>query len=489
MRESLLQVRIHFGIARAQIRMFQGSRLPTRRESSDVWEIRRLGGTRVILRDPVHGLVDFEGIAERVVVALLKAREVQRLRYVRQLGFTSLVFPGAEHSRFAHSLGTAHVMTRLISRLRRVSDVLPVDMQIDEQAEADAVAAALLHDIGHGPFSHLWEELVPNSLRHEQWTEDILLDEDTDVHRSLESLSSGMAGRVAGMLRGQHRLRYLARATSGALDVDRCDYLLRDSHMTGVSYGVYDLDWLLQAFTFAKLEGTAEGDGWVLAVEGRKGLPPVEGFFLARQFMYQQVYHHKATRSAEALIRAILVRLTELLLDGASLPAAPRGFSRAVRGESVSVEDYLSLDDTELLSCFRAWEHCSDATLRELTGRLFSRRLPKTVPLPEGPQYAGLRAEAYERVREIASAAGYRSDLYVWSDNPSDVPYREPSSRSESGLWVQLKHHELQRLGDISFLLGELRNKHIERPRLVFPEEVRTPVEAAIADMTRSIAR
>merc|ERR1711916_48135 len=131
------------------------------------------------------------------------------------------------------------------------------------------------------------------------------------------ALSAGMPERIAELIRGRHRLGYLARAVSGALDVDRFDYLLRDSHMTGVRYGIYDLDWLLQALTFAELPcGTTGAVTWVVAVEGRKGLPPMEGFLLARQFMYQQVYHHKATRAADVLMRAILLRLSQLVLDG-----------------------------------------------------------------------------------------------------------------------------------------------------------------------------
>lgn len=439
----------------------------------------------MLLRDPVHGLVAFEGVTQRVVGTLLEAREVQRLRHVRQLGFTSLVFPGAEHTRFAHSVGTAHVMARLIARLHKVADGLPPEARIDAEAEADAVAAAMLHDVGHGPFSHLWEELLPASPRHEQWTRDILLDPSTQVHGALEGLSQGMALRVADMLVGKHRIGYLARAVSGTLDVDRCDYLLRDSHMTGVSYGVYDLDWLLQALTLARLDDAGEsGQGqWVVAVEGRKGLPPMEGFFLARQFMYQQVYHHKATRSAEALIRAILVRLTELVREGHAPERTPVGILRAVRNEMESVQDYLALDDVEILACFRAWERGRDAVLRDLTSRLFARRLPKTLPLPDAPEARPAREEALRRAQDIAARAGFRADLYVWLDCPSDVPYREPLERSAGGLWVQLKHHPLSRLGDTSFLLRELRNKRIERPRLIFPEEVRGEVERAVSDL------
>lgn len=434
----------------------------------------------MILRDPVHGLVAFEGEHERVVRGLLATRELQRLRHIRQLGFTSLVFPGAEHSRFSHSLGTAHVMVRLLARLRSVQDHLPSELRLDAMAESEAVAAALLHDLGHGPFSHLWEDVLSESKHHEAWTRDILLDPGTQVHQSLEGLSAGMAERVAALLQGRHRLPYLAHAVSGTLDVDRCDYLLRDSHMTGVSYGVYDLDWMLRALS---LEQDPSG-AWALAVEGRKGLPPIEGFFLARQFMYQQVYHHKATRAAEALIRAILVRLTELVRDGAPPPGTPPVVVSAVRGGPASVGEYLELDDVSLLASFRAWESCGDRPLSTLTSQLAARVLPKTLPLPEMITVAG-RDEALARVRAIVGRQPSRPDLLTLLDVPSDVPYPEPTD-STGGLWVSIRHQPLRRLGDSSFLLGELRNKHIERPRLIFPGAWRAEVEREMASFLTS---
>jgi HD superfamily phosphohydrolase len=429
----------------------------------------------MILRDPVHGLVAFEGTAQRVVETLLSTREVQRLRDVRQLGLTSLVFPGAEHSRFSHSIGAAHVMVRLLARMRAVQSALPADLRIDDEAEADVIAAALLHDLGHGPFSHLFEDVVPHARRHEAWTTDIILDPSTDVHRALRALSAGMPERVASLIDGSHRLGYLTRCISGTLDADRCDYLLRDSHMTGVGYGVYDLDWLLRALAF----GQVPGDGqWVLAIEGRKGLPSIEGFFLARQFMYQQVYHHKATRAAEVLIQAIFARVAELVQDGSAGMRIPIALRDAAVGNPVHLADYLALDDIQLLSCFRAWEDSGDPLLAQLTRSLARRDLPKTVPL--NPAATPAWQEALARARDVVARHGFRPDLAVRLDVPADVPYEEPDIDSADGLWVLIRHHPIQRLGSCSFLLGQLRNQRIERPRLIFPSSVRDEVLAAI---------
>lgn len=431
---------------------------------------------RVILRDPVHGLIAFEGMAERVIRSLLDTREVQRLRRVRQLGLASLVFPGAEHTRFSHAVGTAHVMQALLDRIDACSDELPPDQRLDDDARSEALAAALLHDLGHGPFSHLFEEVLPHAKHHELWTQDIVLDPSTEVHQTLESISSGMSERVAGLLSGNYRLGYLSQSVSGTLDVDRADYLLRDSHMTGVRYGLYDLDWLLQALSFACVDGR-----WVLAIQGRKGLPPAESFFLGRHFMYQQVYHHKATRAADALVRAIFMRVSELIFDGAPPDPLLPAFRAAALGESLSLQEYLRMDDAELLTCLSAWERGSDPTLAELSKRLRCRDLPKTVPLPEGRR--ALWEEAKARADQVIAAKGLRPDLTVWLDIADDVPYREPTDGNTDGMWVTLRHQPLQRLGDASFILGQLRNKHIEHPRLIFPAEFRGEVLEAIHDV------
>ena len=430
----------------------------------------------MILRDPVHGLIAFEGMAERVIRSLLDTREVQRLRRVRQLGLASLVFPGAEHTRFSHAIGTAHVMQSLLHRIDACSDELPSDQRLDEEARAEALAAALLHDLGHGPFSHLFEEVLPHAKHHELWTQEILLDPATEVHQALESISEGMSDRVTSLLAGNYRLGYLSQSVSGTLDVDRADYLLRDSHMTGVRYGLYDLDWLLQALTFACVDGR-----WVLAIQGRKGLPPAESFFLGRHFMYQQVYHHKATRAAEALVRAIFMRVSELIFAGTPPTPLLPAFRAAALGESLSLGEYLRMDDAELLSCLSAWEHGGDPTLAELSKRLRCRALPKTVPLRENRRDQW--DEALARAREIVAAGGLRTDLTVWLDIAEDVPYPEPTDGSTDGLWVTLRHQPLQRLGEASFILGQLRNKRIERPRLIFPSEFRSQVLAAMHDV------
>src|SRR5687768_8440484 len=178
----------------------------------------------MILRDPVHGLVSFESDEESIVPLLLETREVQRLRRIRQLGLASLAYPGADHTRFAHAIGSAFVMTRLIGRLRAVQVDLPFWQRLTTDRARDALAAALLHDLGHGPFSHLFEDALPNAPRHETWTTRLISEPGSDVNRILRSCDAGMPARVAELVMGKHELTFLARAVSGMFDVDRCDY-------------------------------------------------------------------------------------------------------------------------------------------------------------------------------------------------------------------------------------------------------------------------
>jgi uncharacterized protein len=434
----------------------------------------------MILRDPIHGLMVFEAERERVIRPLLETREVQRLRRVRQLGLASLVFPGAEHSRFAHALGAAHVMGRLLDRVAAIEHALPAHERVDPEAARDALAAALLHDLGHGPYSHLFEAVLPGSPRHEAWTERFLLDPASEVQRVLESMGRGSAERVAKLVFGKHRLAYLGHAVSGTLDVDRCDYLLRDSHMTGVRYGIYDLDWLLRALTLEHVRDESGTSQPVLAIEGRKGLPPIEGFFLARNFMYQQVYHHKAVRAAEVLVRAILARAGELLREGRLTTPVPRALAQGARGESPTLEDYFALDDALLAHTIAGFQSAGDPLLADLSRRFFARALPKTFPLPDAEGADGCWGRCHELAAEIAERRGYRADLYVWLDVPSDVPFPEPEHGAERALWVALRHRPMALLGEVSFLLRQLRNKRTVRPRLVFPGELRDEISAAI---------
>jgi uncharacterized protein len=426
----------------------------------------------LILRDPVHGLIAFESAEDDLLLELLETAEVQRLRRIRALGVTSLAFPGAEHTRFAHALGTAHVMKRLIGRLRDVEHELKPEHRITPHVARVATAAALLHDLGHGPLSHLFEETIAGATPHEQYSSAIILDPETSVGRVLARRGPSLANEIAELVHGRHALPYLARAVSGTVDVDRCDYLLRDAHATGVPYGRYDLDWLLRALRFAPAKSSANAPP--LAIDGAKGIVSIESFVLARHFMFQQVYFHKASRAAEWMIRCILSRVASLVADGRPPPSLPRAIETAVRGKPVKLADYLELDDAVLYTSMHAWEDAPDPILRDLTRRLRARALFKTLELygTEPEQ----RARALAIAAEIATRSGLDPTYYVGLDVAADTPFPEPGDPLE----VIFPRGTPRAPSDVSFLLRRLEGETVTRVRLVCACELRDAIVAAI---------
>jgi HD superfamily phosphohydrolase len=428
----------------------------------------------MILRDPVHGLVSFENDEERVVEHLIDTPEIQRLRRVRQLGVASVAFPGAEHTRFAHAVGAAFVMKLLVARLRAIHDELPYWQKLTTDRARDALAAAFLHDVGHGPLSHLFEDALPGTPHHETWTERVVLDPSTGVHRALAALDPGMPERVAELVHGRHPIAYLAKAVSGEFDVDRCDYLLRDAHATGVRYGNYDLEWLLRSLRFAPV--TRESEAPALAIDGAKGLPAIEAFILARLFMFQQVYLHKATRSAEWMIRTTLGRAARLLADGARLPGTPRAIEIGARGGDIDLGDYLELDDGVLFGAMHAWERGADGALADLCARVRARALFKTLELFGEHAAEEGRAHALGVARDIAKSEGLDPDLYVGLDVATDEPFG-----FDEPLMVVYAKGPARPLSEVSFLLGRLAGQVLSRVRLVFAPELREKVTHALA--------
>jgi hypothetical protein len=425
----------------------------------------------VILRDPVHGLIAFDTPEDRIIERLLETPEVQRLRRIRQLGVTSLAFPGAEHTRFSHALGTAHVMRRLLARLREVQGDLLPQHRLDASRAREALAAAFLHDVGHGPLSHLFEEALPEAPSHESWSTRIILDPDSGVGRVLAGVDPNLPARVAELVLGRHELAYLARAVSGTFDVDRCDYLLRDAHATGVPYGRYDLDWLLRALIFAHPNGTTAPP---LAIDGAKGIVSLESFVLARLFMHQQVYFHKAARAAEWMICAILRRAAALVRDGAKLEGALPALSSIAYHGRATLGDYLELDDGALFGAMHTWESSDDRVLADLCRRIRARSLFKTLEL-YGTDEAS-RENALAMARDIAQKHGFLPELYTGLDVASDTPF----SDHDDPLTVIFPHGDAKKPGDVSFLLGRLRGETVTRVRLIFAPELRDAITAAI---------
>lgn len=416
-----------------------------------------------IYRDPVHNIINLrtdqpEG---QLMVRLIDAYEFQRLRRIKQLGLALYTYQGAEHSRFTHSLGVQHLMTRVLDRLQENHPISAADRMA-------ARAAALLHDVGHGSFSHVTEKVL--GFHHEEWTVRAVLSEETEIGQILRSYSEELPRRVADLIEGKFQPTFLGQLVSSQLDVDRMDYLLRDSLMTGAKYGIYDLEWIINA----------------LAVDGRerlyvaaRGLYAVEEYLQARYYMFRQVYFHRTLRSAEAVLKSALRRALELLAAGREVWSAPRtAFERMLRREPLTLADHLEMDDSDVLFHAKQWQHADDEILRDLSRRFIGRRLFKAIDLdmPEAEQQDFLRA-----ARSAVVEAGYDPAYYFIEDHAGDMPYYSiySTERSDpkSRIYVE-DGYARPVIREISEVSGAVRGlqRGYQLHRVCFPPEVKEAI-------------
>ena len=435
------------------------------------------------LRDPVHGSIGFDKDREKLVIDLINTREFQRLRRIRQLGALFLTFHGAEHTRFTHSLGVAYMARRIFDALMAAGQVQQKGRAL-ERTRLVAIVAALLHDLGHGPFSHLYEKVF-NDRRHEEWTRLIIKQGRGEVGRLLRR--AGIVDEVLGVYGRTYRPAFVSDIVSSQLDADRLDYLLRDSFMTGVAYGKYDLEWILTNLRLARRGGR---DGELrLAINGLKGYHAAEQFVIGRYLMYQQVYYHKTSRSAEQMIRTALQRLVDAHGETGRFPdPCPTSIRRLVetRG-NLPVEDYLRLDDWLFLSAFQEWalapQDKVDPILRDLCGRITRRHLFKTVRLTADTRHKAF-GQAIEELNGQFRRKGFDPRYYLLEDDASDLPYRDlaysdrmGTAPEDIGLAVRGRIVGYMSERGVSPLIDSIRNEPRKLQRLCFPATMRSTVE------------
>ena len=375
-------------------------------------------------RDPVHNFISFEKKSDRLLLDLIHTKEFQRLRHIRQLGLSMFTYPGAEHSRFTHSLGVVHLMRRFLRHLIEAEHTCPAWADELQEYQEVAEAAALLHDIGHGPFSHVLERLTGE--RHERWTIRILL-EDTEVRQVLEGHRRGMAEEVAEVIRRTHPSRLVVKLLSSQLDVDRMDYLLRDSLMTGAQYGRFDLEWLMHTLRIGVVNGQPE-----VGLDVKKGVSVAEDFVMARYYMYLHVYLHKTTRSADLMLDKIFERAKELLQDGIDLPIPPELHRLIFQGSEEPLSDYLRLTDSVIWYAVDRWQDAADPILSTLCRWLLQRKLYKPIELGEHDPLALM--DAWE---ELLAGEKWPAKYLVLADEATSSPYTDSYLLEEGQPWEE----------------------------------------------------
>lgn len=344
-----------------------------------------------VIRDAIH---DYIHVDHLIIWRLINSKEMQRLRRIKQLGGTYQVFQSAEHSRFVHSLGVYQVV-------RRMLETECLTNALSDYDKLCVMCAGLLHDIGHGPFSHSFEGVFEEN--HEDMTVRMIL-EKSEVHDILVSLYKQLPQDVASIIQHTHPNRILIQMVSSQLDADRMDYLLRDSYMSGTTYGHFDMSRILRTMRIR--------DGKIVYKES--GVQAIENYILARYHMYWQVYYHPTARSYEHLLQSIFQRVKDLYYDGYVFQTHLH-YLIPMLEHRFQVSDFVDLDEAVILYYFKEFTREKDFILSDLSSRFLNRHLFKYKQLKSQKDLMSIKA--------IAQAKGYHPDYYIVSDNQKQIPY------------------------------------------------------------------
>jgi HD superfamily phosphohydrolase len=404
---------------------------------------------RKIFNDPIYGFIT---VPDELVFDLINHPWFQRLRRIKQLGLTNLVYPGALHTRFHHALGAMHLMTEAIEVLRMKGQVIT-----PEEAQG-ATIAVLLHDIGHGPFSHALEHSIVNNISHEKISELFM--------KQLNTEFKGKLTLAISIFRNRYKKKYLHQLVSSQLDVDRLDYLKRDSFFTGVSEGIVSSDRIIKMMNVVKGE---------LVVE-LKGIYSVEKFIIARRLMYWQVYLHKAVLSAENLLVNTLRRAKELAGKNQELFCTPalhtflyNKFSEKTFSDGPDLLQIFSeLDDTDIMASVKVWTKHPDRILSQLCINLVDRHLYR-IELQKKPFSKNVIAALKTKAAKKYKLKGKEVNYFVFSANVSNDTYRPDKIRIN----ILSKDGRVQDISEASDQLGlDMISRTVRKYFLCCPKEI-----------------
>lgn len=377
---------------------------------------------RKIINDPVHGFIT---IPDELIYDLMEHPYFQRLRRIRQLGLSHLVYPGANHTRFHHALGAMHLMSKAIDVLRKKN------IEISDDERLGALIAILLHDVGHGPFSHTLENSILQNVHHEEVS--LLF---------MEALNKEFNGRLKTAIeifKDQHPKKFLHQMVSGQLDMDRLDYLQRDSYFTGVEEGVIGSERII---TMLDVHDNN------LVVED-KGIYSIENFIGARRIMYWQVYMHKTVVASEYMLISILKRAKKLIRLGKELFASP-SLDLFLRSD-ISIDDFKNdkkwlenfslIDDTDIITSIKVWQTHSDKVLSQLCQMILNRKLFKT-EISKEPFSSNLLDEKKKFIAASLNIAIEDADYFAISEKLVNAAYDEKDKQiivlSKNGVITEL---------------------------------------------------
>ncbi|VEI05166.1 HD domain-containing protein [Kurthia zopfii] len=400
-----------------------------------------------VFKDPVHRYIH---VQDQLIWDLIATKEFQRLRRIKQLGTTYLVFHGAEHSRFSHSLGVYEIVRRM------VDDVFVNRPEWDKSERLVALCAGLLHDLGHGPFSHAFEHVF--DLDHEQFTRRIILG-NTEVNEVLSRVSDQFPQKVSEVIAKTYPNKQVVSLISSQIDADRMDYLQRDAYFTGVSYGHFDMERILRVMR-------PQPDQIVIK---STGMHAIEDYIMSRYQMYWQVYFHPVSRSAEVILKKTLERAKFLYKDGYDFKISIDHFTSFFEG-NVKLADYIALDESIIMAYFQFWTKEEDAILRDLSTRFLNRKLFKFTDVDPAKDW-----EKLVQLEKLFDEAGLDPNYYLVMDSSSDLPYDfyRPGEEGERvPIYLQLPNKDLSELSRSSDIVDAISGKRRTDHKLYYPKDL-----------------
>lgn len=406
-----------------------------------------------VFRDPVHGYIH---VQHQTILDLINTREFQRLRRIKQLGTSSSIFHGAEHSRFSHSLGVYEIARRICDKFQRTySSQAAGDGLWNDDERLVTLCAALLHDVGHGPFSHTFEKVFQTD--HEALTIQIILSEHTQINQVLKQVSDDFPAKVASVIQKKYPNPQVVQMISSQIDADRMDYLLRDAYFAAVSYGMFDLNRILRVIKPYK-QGICFD---------YSGMHAVEDYIVSRYQMYMQVYFHPVSRAVELLIHHLFERANDcyqhnLLKQSASVELLVPFFEK-----NWTLEDYLRLDDGVMTTYFTIFSKEQDPILQDLATCYLTRKLFKSIVIKQ--------EKDAKILIDYSQSKGYDPAYYTGFNDSYDLPYdfyRPNQAKARTSIQLMNKEQTLVELSQTSMLVEALTGRENGDKRFYFAKEL-----------------
>lgn len=418
-------------------------------------------------RDPIHQeiFLDSKDAIENTLIELIDSQEMQRMRWIKQLGTAWFTFHGAEATRFQHSLGAMYIAKLMMEKFQKD---LSLDQDTYQEYKALVLFAALLHDVGHAPFSHSSEDIT--GVKHEFWTQKIIKDSSTEINQILEKFQEGISEKVCQVLSKSYPVKFLSGIVNSQTDCDRFDYLLRDSYFTGTAYGNFDLNRVIASLT-VDLENDC------LVVVGEKGMLAVEDYLYARYSMYLQVYQHKKCLASDSLLLKLFERVKLLTRNRRISFLDDAVYKWIMQPETMSVEEYLELDDPNIIKHMKAWMKEKDIILRDLATRFLKRKLFKAQRINKGDNLEEIYKKKSEELRKMNLDPEFYLDIVTIASSSYSF-YNPDTSNFFKAIFVKDNQGELKEISTISHVVNSLVKNDFENSWAVSINADKSPTEA-----------